>query len=297
MKNGFPTNYTCIDIETTSLRLDCDIIELAAARVRDNKVTETFQELVKPTMPIPAGITEITGITNQDVHNSRSIKEVFPDFLNFLENDVIIGHNIFRFDLARIDFWTRVVFEKPFSPDFIDTLELSEEIPLKHHTLEVMCDYYGIVNQTAHRALSDVMATIELYNHLVNNDRNPDYVEKSVNKKHFGKFVNSKDIVPNVTEFETSHPLYGRLCVISGVFKVPRKQMMQAIADVGGVIADNVTRKTDFLILGNPNEDGQGGVGGTKWRKAEEYKGKGFAIKYLSEDEFIKLIKKEIENV
>lgn len=77
---------------------------------------------------------------------------------------------------------------------------------------------------------------------------------------------------------------------------MPRVQVLQAIADSGGINADNITRKTNILILGKPDSNHQGGYGGTKWNKAESYREKGYDIKYISEDELYKMIKKEIKN-
>lgn len=175
-------NFVCIDIETTGIKRDSEIIEFAAARVRDGAIVDTFQELVKPQMPIPEEITRITGIREAEVEMARSIYEVLPDLLDFIGDDVLVGHNISGFDLDIIDFWAGIVLDKQITNDCIDTLNLSKEIQLKHHTLEVMCDYFGIENKTAHRALSDVIATIELYYHLSSGDRNPDYIEKHAEK-------------------------------------------------------------------------------------------------------------------
>ena len=58
-------DFSVIDIETTGLdpRFD-DITELAAVRVRNGQIVDSFQELVKPCVPIPRVLEEKTHITN-----------------------------------------------------------------------------------------------------------------------------------------------------------------------------------------------------------------------------------------
>ena len=63
---GRADNYVVIDIETTGLDADCDeIIEVAAARVRDGAVSEKFSSLIKPENTINEFIVNLTGFTNE----------------------------------------------------------------------------------------------------------------------------------------------------------------------------------------------------------------------------------------
>ena len=61
----FPADCCIIDIETTGLDPEyCEIIEIAALRIRNGEITERFSELVKPSVPLDPFITALTGITN-----------------------------------------------------------------------------------------------------------------------------------------------------------------------------------------------------------------------------------------
>ena len=93
-------DYVCVDIETTGIRPKWDrIIEIGAVKVRDGKVVDTFSELICPGVPIPSRITQLTGITNEMVTGKSKIEEVLPRFVEFAENDLLLGHNI-RFDYS-----------------------------------------------------------------------------------------------------------------------------------------------------------------------------------------------------
>jgi len=92
------------DIETTGFSRKFDYIIELAGIIYDTdtkKEVARFHEYIKPKKSIPIQITEITGITNQQVANCRSESEVITDFVKFIEdNDVenYVGHNIDSFD-------------------------------------------------------------------------------------------------------------------------------------------------------------------------------------------------------
>ena len=71
-----------------------EIIEIGALKVRDGKVAERFMEFIHPQEEISQMITNLTGITNEMVANARPADAVISDFLEFCEDDVLIGHNV-----------------------------------------------------------------------------------------------------------------------------------------------------------------------------------------------------------
>src|SRR5262249_32037487 len=63
----FP-EYVVFDTETTGVNVDrCEVVELAAVRVRDGVVVDEFQTLVRGGHPIPAQATAVHGITDTDL--------------------------------------------------------------------------------------------------------------------------------------------------------------------------------------------------------------------------------------
>src|SRR5205085_12700574 len=60
--------FCVFDLETTGLRAGADrVVEFGAVRVEGYELTERFERLVDPGVPLPAEITRITGIRPQDV--------------------------------------------------------------------------------------------------------------------------------------------------------------------------------------------------------------------------------------
>ncbi len=153
---GFPADYTVLDLETTGLNPATDlIIEYAAVKVRNNQVVDTFQSLCDPGFPIPPQIEMITGITTEMVRFSPNPRKVLPDFLDFVGEDIIVGHNVL-FDVRFI-----AASNGEFKNTYIDTMKLFRKLHpnLLHHRLSDMVDFYNQQNESAHRALSDCFAT------------------------------------------------------------------------------------------------------------------------------------------
>ena len=91
----FPHDCTVIDVETTGLDFQYDsIIEMAALKIRDGKVIDQFSSLVNPGFAIDEFIEDLTGIKNEELEIAPSIKNVLSDFLSFVENDIVVGHNV-----------------------------------------------------------------------------------------------------------------------------------------------------------------------------------------------------------
>ena len=65
IEKGRISDYTVIDLEMTGLAPKTDkVIEIGAVKVRNGLITETYGTLVRPGRPIPAQVTELTGITD-----------------------------------------------------------------------------------------------------------------------------------------------------------------------------------------------------------------------------------------
>ena len=95
-----------------------------------------------------------------------------------------------------------------------------------------------------------------------------------------------------VTEFDEDNPFFEKVCVFTGVLeKMKRSDAAQLVVDLGGICGNSVTKKTNYLILGNNDycptiRDGKS----TKQKKAEELKLKGNDIEIISENTFYDML-------
>ncbi|MBQ7783688.1 MAG: 3'-5' exonuclease [Oscillospiraceae bacterium] len=163
IKEMFVDDYIVCDLETTGLSADYDhIIEIAALKVNGGKVIETFSTLVKPPVRISKDITALTGISDDMVKNAPDISLAIKDYLAFIGDFPLLGHNFIRFDLRFLQKQTHI------KNRCLDTLELARHIrnDASGCSLAALCSSFGIVNDNAHRAVSDCLATDAVYKKL-----------------------------------------------------------------------------------------------------------------------------------
>lgn len=161
-------SFTVFDIETTGLARTNDIIEIGALKVRDKKVIDKFSTLVRPRKSIPYLIQEITGIDNMMVLDAPKIEEALPLFLDFIGDDILLGHNIVSFDSK---FICREAAEigKNLKNQLFDTLTYAKRlkksgVPMPESlSLDVLCQLFKIERKASHRAYDDALANAKVF--------------------------------------------------------------------------------------------------------------------------------------
>lgn len=166
---SYVEDYVVFDLETTGINQERDaIIEISAVKVEKHKVVGEFSTLVNPGRHIPAAATAVNGITDDMVKDAPDIETAMRDFLNFIGNCVLVGHNIHTFDTnfvydAALDFLGQEV-----KNDYIDTLYMARRcLPeLSHHKLTDIAAHFGLQTEGAHRALYDCMMNQGCYEEM-----------------------------------------------------------------------------------------------------------------------------------
>lgn len=163
--DGVEDDYVAIDIETTGLGRSARIIELGAVRMRHGRKVASFSQLVNPQTPIPAKVTQITGITDRNVKGKPTIDKALPKFYAFCGHDTWIGHNIRRFDLPVIAREAERAGVGMPDVSFYDTLEISQTLlpQLDRHRLLDLIRHFGIAKTERHRAADDAAQTAQVF--------------------------------------------------------------------------------------------------------------------------------------
>ena len=158
-------DFTAVDIETTGLSPRWSaIIEVGAVRFRAGRPVDEVSLLINPGFDIPPAITALTGITDDMLWTAPPITDVLPYYLDFLGGDVLLGHNV-HFDVNFLYDKALAIGLGPVCNDFVDTMRLSRKLfpEHKHHRLCDLTERFGIVPETAHRALADCYAAADCY--------------------------------------------------------------------------------------------------------------------------------------
>ena len=157
-----------LDLETTGFKNEDKIIELGCIRIRFNGMEvefDTFESLINPGVLVSQVITDITGITNDELALAPTEDEVYPKFIEWYNKDIpsILGaHNasfdkrLLKANLSRIGHASLACS----LPDFSCTMQMSRKKLIgpnspKNDQLKTILEYYGFINKQAHRALSD----------------------------------------------------------------------------------------------------------------------------------------------
>ncbi|MBR4344023.1 MAG: topoisomerase DNA-binding C4 zinc finger domain-containing protein [Lachnospiraceae bacterium] len=183
--NIYVKDYVVFDLETTGTSCTGDeVVEISAIKVQDGRVVEEFSTLVNPQIPIPFWATDVNGITDKMVANAPTFDKALADFLTFVGDMVLVGHNIHTFDMKFICRDAVKYFGKTIGNDYIDTLPLARiYLPqLGHHTLTGLARYYGISISGAHRALNDCRMNQQIFERLAEEMKNPSEEAKKVKK-------------------------------------------------------------------------------------------------------------------
>lgn len=285
-------DYTIIDIETTGLDSEYDsIIEISAIKVRDDTPSKEFTSLISISSELDPFITELTGISNEMlIKEGKDLKEVLKEFVDFIGNDILVGHNI-NFDINFLYDEILKNLNKELNNDFVDTLRMSKWIlpDIDHHRLIDLLEHYNIKFENLHRGLLDCTATKEVYLKLkqdANNLGGEDFFKKANNRSY-----KASDFTTNNTCFNEDSLLFKKYCVFTGTLeRMPRREAMQKVVDIGGYVQDDITKNTNYLIIGKADYKKTHGKDSSKIRKTKDMILKGKDIKILSENVFYDLL-------
>lgn len=152
------------DLETTGLNRDDEVIEIGAIKVVDTEIVGTFSTLVKPSKPLPRFITNLTGITQEDVNGAQDGNYVRKTFKSFIEDAILVAHNA-SFDKLFLEKFLGETVKN----SVIDTLELSRlAFPeFSSHSLESLVSVLNIKKEKSHRAYNDAMMLYELFKKIL----------------------------------------------------------------------------------------------------------------------------------
>lgn len=285
------SDYCVIDTETTGLSSYYDeIIEVGILKIRDGKVVDQYSQLIKPNNAIDDFITYLTGITNKMLVNQPSIKEVEGEILDFLGDDIIVGHNT-SFDIRFLN----ASFKETLKNEYMDTMIFSRKIypQLPHHRLSDLAKFLNLANNQ-HRALADCITTYQLYETIKSTMDERGLKLSDLWQCHSSGHpgIDIKAIKPKSNEIDEDNFFYGKHVVFTGKLeKMLRKDAMQIIVDLGGILDKSVNKNTNYLILGNNDYNAVlHGEKSNKHKKAEKLKMEGNDINIIDEFTFYDII-------
>ncbi|NOR82691.1 MAG: hypothetical protein GQ526_04285, partial [Ardenticatenales bacterium] len=158
--------YASIDLETTGLNHERDaIMEIGIVRFRGDEILGKWSSLVNPGRRVPPSITELTGITQEEVDEAPKLLQVRHNLAQMVKGLTLIAHSapfdrafLHRNGLCRANAW-------------LDTLELASILlpTAAQYSLSALTRSLEVPNPSAappHRALADALMTAGLFRSL-----------------------------------------------------------------------------------------------------------------------------------
>jgi DNA polymerase III subunit epsilon len=159
--------YTVFDTETTGLdpQGGDEIISIGAVRIVNGRLlqNEQFNRLVDPQRHLPWTSIKYHGIRPEMLEGQPTIDRVLPDFFQFAQGTVLVGHNV-AFDMRMLELKEALTGIR-FSQPVLDTMLLSAMLHPAHesHNLGAIAERVGVTILGRHTALGDATATGEIF--------------------------------------------------------------------------------------------------------------------------------------
>ncbi|MCL1897444.1 MAG: exonuclease domain-containing protein [Micrococcales bacterium] len=304
-------NFTAIDFETanSSRGSPCAV---GLVRVRDGKVVDEQNWLIRPFGKVghfdPFNVS-LHGITPEMVADAPRFNSVLPKLVNYVGSDILVAHNA-AFDVGVVRDACTVEDQTCPSFRFLCTLVASRRtLSLPSYRLPFVAEALGLSLSNHHDALADAISAAEIAIRLadlhaadsvetlakaaavrIGTVKGSDYQGSMATQTHGSGVL----VHPQVNkQADPDGQLYGRVIVFTGALQsMTRQEAQMAAAQVGAIPEENVTKRTNILVLGDfnpillrPGENLSG-----KARKAFDLHDKGQDIEVVLEDDFLRCL-------
>lgn len=163
------SRVTILDFETTGLK-DSAAVSLAMIRIEDGRIKCAKYYLINPKQEIEYGAYKVHGISQSDVDDKPTFKEIWNDISPYISGQILVGHNI-QFDAGVIkrEIKRYCLACKPFKT--VCTCKNAKKFiskeDIENYKLDTVCNYFDIQMGTHHDARDDTDACRLIFNKLI----------------------------------------------------------------------------------------------------------------------------------
>jgi ATP-dependent DNA helicase DinG len=160
--------YAVLDFETTGHGPHDRIIQVGLSLIDNGQLSYTYASYVQPEIPIPRFITELTGISENDVKHAPTIDEVIVEMLPLLDGRILVAHHA-AFDVGFLQRMLEECGYESFQGPVLDTMDIVRifypEIPSLQ--LSMLANSLEIPHDRPHQADSDAETTALILIHCL----------------------------------------------------------------------------------------------------------------------------------
>lgn len=174
-------NFAIIDVETTGGKFNEEgITEVAIHKFDGQNVIDSFVSLINPEKEIQPFVVNLTGINSKMLKNAPKFYEVAKRIIEITDDCIMVAHNSsFDYRVVRNEF-SRLGYQ--FEIPTLCTVELSKILlpDLESYSLGKLCRTIGIPMSDRHRANGDALATVKLFQILLQKDKDKLIVKSTI---------------------------------------------------------------------------------------------------------------------
>lgn len=152
-------NLVIVDVETSGTHaISSRVIEVGILRIEDGTCVETYRSTINPGARVPAWITALTGITQEETSTAPYFEEIADDIERLTRDAIFVAHNVaFDYSFLEREF-ARI--GRRFSSPRLCTARLSRALfpHMKRHGLSHLIERHGLFIVDRHRAFDDAYA-------------------------------------------------------------------------------------------------------------------------------------------
>ncbi len=160
------SDFVVFDIETSGLDpVKDEVLEIGAIKLKGKDEVDRYEALIQPRRAISLEVEKIHGLNEiYLLVNGRQSAVVIKEFLDFVSDAIVVGHNIKEFDWLFIQDHVKRYALPESTNKIIDTLQLSRKLlSLPTYNLSSVASHFGLEHKNAHRAMADVEVNTKVF--------------------------------------------------------------------------------------------------------------------------------------
>ncbi len=166
------TEFVVFDTETTGFNAHAgdQMIEIGAVKIKDGVITERFDELINPGVPLRSDIINLTNITDEMLKDKDTEENVVKRFKEWIKDLPMVAQNA-RFDISFMESAYEKYSLGTFDNVVVDTMEISkaQNPDTTKHNLTALTKRYNVTweEDAHHRADYDAEGTALVFHKMI----------------------------------------------------------------------------------------------------------------------------------
>lgn len=287
-------NFIAIDFETANKKRSSPC-EIGVVKVENSQIVSQKSYLIRPQdNQFNFRNVAVHGIDEQMVENAPEFDAIWEELKEDFTRYPLLAHYA-AFDIYVLMDTLRLYGIEVPELNYSCTYRMAKKaIPgLLNYRLSSVCKHLDIALEH-HRGEPDAVACAEIALHI--------FREKDIS--HWDEIQGTLFVRPrtnviadlaqllNAANFDPEHVFFEKTVVFTGKLdSMPRKDAQLMVMAIGGKCGKNLTKETDFLVLGQQDSSAFGeGYKSNKIKTAEKYLAEGVPIEVVTEEQFLEMV-------